>query len=218
MNLQENINRIKEVMGINNTNKLVPVSTNQYVYHKSNPIFRKQIEEMGLIPKGKSETWLSDTPIEGKVIFATNSDNEKDWFDSPYDDDIYRIDTTKINNTWYKDPNFPEENSKHIITFDHIPTHVIEIIYKGTGNINESEEDDINGLQIINKETYINKYGEELTMVRLDNGKILFKHSDYKDEFIPIEEVIERDFLGNERYMVILSRDEKEFVNNFLYK
>ena len=134
MNLKEDIDRIKEVMGINQSNELVPVETNRFVYHKSNPIFRNQIEEDGLMVKGKSETWLSDTPIEGEVIFATNSDDENDWFDSTYDDDIYQIDTTKIDNIWYNDPNFlSDEKNKHIITFGDIPSKAIELIYKGTG-------------------------------------------------------------------------------------
>ena len=134
MNLQENIQRIKEVMGIGKSNNLIPVKTNRFVYHTSNPIFRDQIEEMGLIPKGKSESWLSNTPIEGEVIFATNSDDKKDWFNSTYDDDIYQIDTSKIDNMWYNDPNFRwEDNKTYIITFDKIPRSAIKLIYKGTG-------------------------------------------------------------------------------------
>lgn len=143
MNLHEDIQRIKEVMGIDQSSGLVPVETNRFVYHKSNPIFRDQIDEVGLITKGKSETWLSDTPIEGEVIFATNSDDENDWFDSQYDDDIYQIDTTKIDNVWYGDPNFGwGDDNKHIITFDNISKNAIKLIYKGTGEnldtINES--------------------------------------------------------------------------------
>jgi hypothetical protein len=134
VNLQENISRIKEVMGIGKSNNLIPVETNRFVYHTSNPIFRDQIEEMGLIPKGKSESWLSNTPIEGEVIFATNSDDKKDWFNSTYDDDIYKIDTSKIDNIWYNDPNFGwEDNKTYIITFDKIPRSAIKLIYKGTG-------------------------------------------------------------------------------------
>jgi hypothetical protein len=135
MDLQENIQRIKEVMGvINESRDFIPVKTNRFVYHTSNPIFRDSIEKDGLITKGKSESWLSNTPIEGKVIFATNSDDEKTWFDSTYDDDIYRIDTSKIDNQWYNDPNFGWlDNTTYIITFDNISREAIELIYKGTG-------------------------------------------------------------------------------------
>ena len=53
-------------------------------------------------------------------------------WDSTYDDDIYRINTTKLNNTWYNDPNF-DEDGIHIITFESIPRNPIKLIYKGTG-------------------------------------------------------------------------------------
>jgi hypothetical protein len=116
---------------------LIEVRPNRYVYHTSNPIFRDKISEQGLIPKGKSESWLSDTKIDGEVIFAINSDDKKDWWNSTYDDDIYQIDTKRLKNKWYKDPNFTDGiyKSKYpaIITFDRIPTSSIRLIYKGTG-------------------------------------------------------------------------------------
>ena len=120
-----------------NLNKHLKVSkTNRYVYHTSNPIFREDIEKCGLIPKGKSETWLSDTNINGKVIFASNSYDKSKWFDSTYDDDIYQIDTLLIKNVWFFDPNFGD-NSQHIITFDSIPKTAIKLIKKGSGYSSE---------------------------------------------------------------------------------
>ena len=108
--------------------------TSRFVYHKSNPGFRDAISKVGLIPKGKSATWLSDTRIPGKVIFVTDSANEDDWFDSTYDDDVYKIDTSKLNNVFYKDPNFSWKSSfKHLITYEPIPASALELIYKGTG-------------------------------------------------------------------------------------
>lgn len=117
---------------IENNTHLKPVETNRYIYHQSNPIFRDDISKYGLIPKGKSEAWLSDTEIDGEVVFATNSDNKEDWFYSTYDDDRYQIDTTKIKNKWYLDPNF-DFDDYHIITFEPIPLNAIKLIYKGTG-------------------------------------------------------------------------------------
>jgi hypothetical protein len=111
---------------------LVEVEPNKYLYHTSNPIFRDNIAKEGLITKGKSEAWLSDTKIDGEVIFAVNSDDKEDWFDSTYDDDIYKIDTTNLKNKWYVDPNF-DLDDKRIITFERIPLDSIELIYKGTG-------------------------------------------------------------------------------------
>jgi hypothetical protein len=109
---------------------LIEVIPNKYVYHTSNPIFRDKISKQGLIPKEKSEAWLSNTKIDGKVIFAVNSNEKHDWWDSTYNDDIYRIDTTYLTNIWYNDPNFNLEN-KRIITFENIPFNSIKLIYEG---------------------------------------------------------------------------------------
>jgi hypothetical protein len=85
---------------------LLEVVPKKYIYHTSNPIFRDKISKEGLTPRGKSESWLSDTKIDGKVIFAINSNKKEDIWDSGYDDDLYRINTTNLKNKWYHDPNF----------------------------------------------------------------------------------------------------------------
>lgn len=123
--------KIRDFLNENRNSHLVEVIPNRYVYHTSNPIFRDKISKEGLITKGKSESWLSDTKIHGKVIFAVNSDDKDDWWDSTYDDDIYRIDTTKLKNRWYVDPNFDLEDNR-IITFENIPLNSIKLIYKGS--------------------------------------------------------------------------------------
>ena len=132
---------IREFLNENKNNHLIEVKPEElpkYVYHTSNPKFRKDIKKEGLTPKGKSETWLSDTKIDGEVIFAISGDVENVW-DSGYNDDLYRIDTTKLKNKWYKDPNFVDGVYKNqridaIITFEPIPKNYIELIYKGTGD------------------------------------------------------------------------------------
>lgn len=43
--------------------KYIQVIPNKYVYHTSNIIFRDKITKEGLIAKGKSDAWLSDTKI-----------------------------------------------------------------------------------------------------------------------------------------------------------
>ena len=144
--MREQINKVKNfgqflnennINNINN-NHLIEVTPNKYILHTSNPFFRDKISKEGLIPKGISATWLSDTKIDGEVIFAVNKNN--DAWDSTYDDDIYRIDTTKLNNKWYNDPNF-EADGIHIITFDYIPLNAIKLIYKG---VNDMLEESIN--------------------------------------------------------------------------
>lgn len=134
---------IREFLNENYNSHLVEVIPNRYVYHTSNPIFRDKISEEGLIPKGKNESWLSNTKIDGKVIFAVNSDDKEDWWDSTYDDDIYRIDTSKLKNKWYFDPNYQsgvykKDNITAIITFEKIPVKSIKLIYKGSFSLDES--------------------------------------------------------------------------------
>jgi hypothetical protein len=129
--------KIQDFLIENHNSHLVEVIPNKYVYHTSNPIFRDKISKEGLIPKGKSESWLSNTNIDGEVIFVVNSDDKEDWWDSTYDDDIYRIDTTKLKKRWYVDPNFDLED-KRIITFENIPLNSIKLIYKGSFSLDES--------------------------------------------------------------------------------
>lgn len=112
-------------------NNIIP---NKFIYHKSNPFYRDSINQQGLVCKPKSETWLTDTDIYGRVIFLTNSNKVEDWFDSTYDDDIYEINTTKLKNKFLIDPNFVwQDNPKHIITYENIPLDSIRLIYKGSG-------------------------------------------------------------------------------------
>lgn len=132
--IRKQIDRVKnwkQFLYENLNSHLVEVIPSKYVYHVSNPIFRDKISEEGLIPKEKSESWLSNTKIDGKVIFAVNSDNKEDWWDSTYDDDIYRIDTTNLTNKWYNDPNFDLIDNR-IITFEGIPIESIKLIHKGS--------------------------------------------------------------------------------------
>lgn len=129
---------IRKILKEEINNQLIEVIPNNYVYHTSNPIFRDKISKEGLIPKGRSESWLSDTKIDGKVIFAINSYKKEDWWNPEYDDDIYEIDTTKINNNWYYDPNYitgiyTTDEHDAIITFEPIPLNSIKLLYKGTG-------------------------------------------------------------------------------------
>lgn len=103
------------------------------IYHTSAPIFRNDIKKNGLIPKGKSESWLSDTEIKGEVIFAINSSDKSDSWESGYDDDIYEIDTKQLDNKWYLDPNFGSTENNRIITFEPIPKSAIKLVYEGSG-------------------------------------------------------------------------------------
>ncbi len=112
---------------------LESIKTGRYLYHSSNPKDRESIESNGLIPK-RGPQWLSDTDIDGDVIFATDSENKEDHFHSTYDDDFWRIDTNKcLNIKWDKDPNFTWGNYKHIYTRSSIPRECLDLVYKGSG-------------------------------------------------------------------------------------
>lgn len=124
---------MKRIKKFNELFSYVGTITNRYVYHSSNPIFRNAISKEGLIVKNKSDVWLSNTKIDKACIFATNSDNKDDWFDSTYDDDIYQIDTSKLNNEWFIDPNFIESTDQHVITFENISLNAIKLIHIGSG-------------------------------------------------------------------------------------
>lgn len=123
--------------------KLTEVKPGRFLFHLSNPLFRDEIAKHGLSPQEKSDNWLEDTPITGKVLFATDSERKEDMFNSGYDDDVYQIDTMKIPLVkWYIDPNFEDDwpNTRHIFTRQHIPLQAINLIYRGTGNLIEGED------------------------------------------------------------------------------
>jgi hypothetical protein len=147
MNLQENIQRIKEVMGLS---ELYDPSGKSYepskfVYHKSNPVWRKNILKTGLLVsvgdcyKTYSENFSKEECIP--AIFATDSENKDEWFESTWDDDVWRINTKIADVTWFKDKHFenmrhPEFKYNHIVTFEDIKPEALKLIYKGTGKSN----------------------------------------------------------------------------------
>ena len=103
----------------------------RFAFHTSNPMFRDSIDRDGLIPQGKSENWLEGTKIEGKALFATFSEDPSDWVNWDYDDDVWRIDLSKIDNVWNVDPNY--DSSKYKWTSEPIPREAIELVHWGTG-------------------------------------------------------------------------------------
>jgi hypothetical protein len=108
----------------------------KFVVHKSNPIWRENIELTGL------QTYVGDCyqqHVGGDVeckpsIFATDSLDKKQMFDSTYDDDIWVINTECAGVTWYKDKHFEGGDYKHhIVTFDNISPDCLRLIHKGSG-------------------------------------------------------------------------------------
>lgn len=110
--------------------KIIP---NRYIMHSSNPVYREIIDMNGLKIQPKSPAWLEDTNLEGSVIFATNTLDPDTWYHSGYNDDRYVIDTLKLDNNWYLDPNYPSSHQQ-ILAFTNIPKEAITRVYEGTGN------------------------------------------------------------------------------------
>jgi len=131
MNLKETIRRLLREDDYSPAGKeIIP---NKIVVHKSNPMFRDNILKDGL--KAKSgECYRIYVGYGTKckpAIFATDSTNKRAWFDSTYDDDIWEINTEMIPDVmWYKDRHY-ETRSKHIVTFQDIPSDALTLKYKG---------------------------------------------------------------------------------------
>lgn len=110
------------------------VKTERYVYHAANINNREMILSDG-IKQHRGDQWMLDTDIEGPAVFATNSSNPDDWFDSTFDDDVWQIDTAAISYyDWYADPNYDwDKKYKHVYTQNDIPPDAITLFRKGTG-------------------------------------------------------------------------------------
>lgn len=103
------------------------------LYHKSNPMFREQIEKEGLkLMKGESYSLHSPEESSPLAIFAYFGDI--DYYDSTYDDDIWQIDVSKIPNVeWFLDNEVGGMIQSAVVTYQNIPREAIKLIYKGTG-------------------------------------------------------------------------------------
>ena len=143
MNLQENIHRIKEVMGLSEVYKPSGKKhkPGKFVYHKSPPFVRDSVFESGLLVfvgdcyKTYSENFTKEECIP--AIFATDSENENYWYESTWDDDVWMIDTECANVNWYKDKHYEGgDYDYHIVTFENISPDCIKLIYRGTGESN----------------------------------------------------------------------------------
>lgn len=135
MNLQENISRIKQVMGIkevyNPAGKKHKPS--EIVFHKSSPKWRDDILQFGLrtLVGDCYMTYVGEEEQCIPAIFATDSEKKENLFDSTYDDDIWEIDTKIADVKWFKDKHF--EGDYHIVTFENITPNAIKLVYEGTG-------------------------------------------------------------------------------------
>ena len=98
---------------------------NKKLYHTSNPINRDSILKKGLVPKRGEQLYDKKNISYKPAIYASF----KVW-DSTYDDDVWEIDTSKINNEWFVDENLPK---KAVVTFSKISRQALKLIHEGTG-------------------------------------------------------------------------------------
>ena len=138
-NLQESIRRIlREETYSPAGDEYTP---GRYVVHKSPPQWRKNIGLRGLQVSvgecyenhvmGLYGEWYTECQ---PAIFATDSLNEEDMFDSTYNDDTWLIDTECAGVSWYIDAHFESDDySHHIVTFEDISPDCLKLIHKGTG-------------------------------------------------------------------------------------
>ena len=139
MNLKESIRRIlREETYSPAGDEYTP---GRYVVHKSPPQWRKNIGLRGLQVSvgecyenhamGLYGEWYTECQ---PAIFATDSLNEEDMFDSTYNDDTWLIDTECAGVSWYIDAHFESDDySHHIVTFEDISPDCLKLIHKGTG-------------------------------------------------------------------------------------
>jgi hypothetical protein len=134
MNLQQTIRRIlREETYSPSGDEYIP---GKFVVHVSNPMWREKIELVGLQTSVGDcyQQYVGDKIECKKSIFATDSLDKKQIFDSTYDDDVWLIDTECAGVTWYKDKHYDFGDYKHhIVTFDNIPSNCLKLLYKGTG-------------------------------------------------------------------------------------
>ena len=108
----------------------------EFILHKSNPLWRDNIKLTGLqtsVGDCYKQFVGGDAPCK-EAIFATDSVNKDEAFDSTYDDDIWVIDTGCAGVDWYKDRHFDNgDYQKHIVTFNNISPDCLKLIHKGTG-------------------------------------------------------------------------------------
>ena len=194
---------------------------NSIVVHKSNPMFRDNIMSEGLkVKDGECYKIYVGYGIQCKpAIFATNSINERAWFDSTYDDDVWFIDTTKIPDVkWFIDRHFGS-TKKHIVTFQNIPSEALTLKYEGSGRsedfLEESKSEELSN----EKPSFlsaIKKFGLYYFMetTQIPFSDIILKIGE------PTRDIVERyiiDFIMDEGDIHYYGEDGEFYVNIDLY-
>ena len=157
----------------------------KYVYHSSPVKNREKIKKEGIKisrPKNWKDAYLSYMPS----IFVT-ADNEDVW-NTNYD--LWKIDTTKIDNKWWVDLNLHKSfnwKAKALMTLENIPSHAIEktTLFTDDENLDENMINKFKWFRKKNKLNLEKRYidllsslpeqgmGYQIVDITLKNGKIL---------------------------------------------
>jgi hypothetical protein len=105
-------------------------------YHKAPPTLRQTIEANGLktsVGDSYALHWQDTNKKLVPAVFAY--DKNVKVYDSTYDDDIWEIDTSKLQlDKWRQDPDGGMYKAYgSVIYLDNIPASAIRLVYKGTG-------------------------------------------------------------------------------------
>lgn len=103
------------------------VKPSHFVYHTSDIKHRESIQEKGLLPHENINYKHSVSLNHPAMIFATL--DKPMWHYKSTDMDIWEIDTTKIPNKWWQDPNMINnyDGDKCIMTFEPIQPSSIKL-------------------------------------------------------------------------------------------
>jgi hypothetical protein len=104
----------------------------RYLYHVANPANRKSIGARGLIP-GPSEQRCGSYGCEDNLLFVSDTDKRDELFNSGLNDDIWRIDASKIPNDvqWEVDANLSDgdDDPVNIFTRSAIPANALTLVW-----------------------------------------------------------------------------------------
>ena len=110
------------------------------IYHITDKKYRESIRQKGILLRNSEEgNWKGDHKLSyPSSVFAINDHDH--WSNKlSAGEDIWVIDTTKINNKWWKDLNFYKvptihDNVTTYMTFDDIPPESIHLLYENPIN------------------------------------------------------------------------------------
>jgi hypothetical protein len=122
------------------TERIVPPKE---IYHITDKKYRESIRQNGLLLKSSDEgNWSKELKLSyPPTVFAIN--NHDYWSNKlSTGEDIWVIDTTKLDNKWWRDLNFYNLPRKHdqvfpYMTFDNVPPDSIKLLYNTTKSVNE---------------------------------------------------------------------------------